>query len=471
MDHVKISIIVIDSRGDKHPEWVQTCLRSIQNQIYPVHECIVEMNRDLSRTIGKCWNDAVKKAKGDYIFLVGDDDFIAHDCIQVMAQHAAMQPNMQRVTTFITPFDNKTGIYYALQRETTGMIKKDYIVKHPFNEKLKIGIDREWIQEYQKRGDPHICIPYYYGHWYRKHDDYSCSHKMRFTVDPVDMYITCDGGKSFIDSLVGRFTTKGLSLHVATKFDGRMADHAKYIWCEWLGKDAMEVSKYECKAKKILRLHSFEAFTTAIHYVDFNAFDHVVFVADHIKDYVEDKVGKIDNAVVIPVGVKVDTFSLRNNKRNNKICYAGEISRKKGVGELLFIAKNMPDYEFHIAGKFTENDVSDYFYKNRPDNITLHPFSYDLNNWLQNYTYFINTSLREGNPITTLQAMSCGLKPIVRDWIGSDKIYGNGYVYRTMDDIREIVSNGYDPSKYRKFVEKNYDFEESYKKIEALIWE
>ena len=135
---IKVSVIVIDSRGEKHPEWVHACLTSIQNQIYPVHECIVEMNRDLSRTIGKCWNDAIKKATGDYVMFIGDDDFIAQDCIQIIVQHAAKHPEMPRITTYITPFEEATGLYTTMQRETSGLFKREYCLKYPFNEELKV---------------------------------------------------------------------------------------------------------------------------------------------------------------------------------------------------------------------------------------------------------------------------------------------------------------------------------------------
>jgi len=135
---------------------------------------------------------------------------------------------------------------------------------------------------------------------------------------------------------------------------------ADLIWCEWGNINAVTVADFKTDAKKILRLHAYEAFGEPLYYIDFKKFDKVIFIADHIKDFVESKVGKIDNAVVIPVGVNTDKFEIGVVRTKSNLLRRAN-TRKKGAGELMTIAKSFPDYEFYIAGKYMEDDVAQYF--------------------------------------------------------------------------------------------------------------
>ena len=460
-----ITVLVIDSRSDKHPEWVQNCLRSIKAQTYDNIELIVENNIGRKRTIGKCWNDGIKKAKGDYVLFIGDDDWIARTCVAEMAAH--IDPRWKRVTTKLMMYHDDTGIVVPIQQETTGMWRKDYLIEHPFNEKLTMGVDREYNQEYIKAGELACIVPYYHGHYYRKHSDYSaCVGGMTITGD-VDCYILAGGGRSFIDP-IGEEIRKKMPIHIGSAFHPEMADKAKIIWAEWGGKVATEIADYECNAKKILRIHSYEAYGETIKHIKFEKFDTVIFVAEHVKEYVERKYGKIPNAVVIPNGIQVDKFKYKKKVKNNKIAYAGQLSRKKGIGELFLIANSLPEYEFHCAGQFTEDDVCEYFHKKKPDNVFLHPFQYDLNKFFEDKTYIINTSVREGSPVGVLEGMAAGLKPLIMNWIGAKEIYGE-YVYKNLDELQLLLYGSYRPEEYRKFVEDNYSFKDIYKEIEKVL--
>ncbi len=464
---MQVSVIVIDSRSKTHPDWVDICLKSIKNQSVEIELVVVE-NHDRRRTIGECWNKAIREVNGEFIFFVGDDCWIARDCVQVMLGH--VKDGIPCVTTFMTMFDDAPldeQNYKVVQRPCTGMWRKEYLIKHPFNENLEKGIDREYFEELVKRGDSYTLIPYYFGHYDRRHHDH-CSGKVNLTTpkEKVDIYITSSGGVSFVEPLVNRWKKEKNVLISAQPFDTRIK--SDIIWCEWANQNAVEVANYNTEVRKFLRLHAYEAYTPQIHYIDFKRYERVIFISEHIKYVVEQKIGKIPNAVVIPVGIDLNKFLVRESERNNKVAYAGQISRKKGAGELIFLAKSLPDYEFHIAGKYIEDDVADYFNNKKPDNLFIHPYCYDLNEWLKDYTYFINTSMREGNPITTLEAMACGLKPLVRDWMGAEEIYGE-YVYKNLDDLKKLLESSYEPEKYRDFVYREYNFEDTYEKIEKLL--
>jgi glycosyltransferase involved in cell wall biosynthesis len=358
-----------------------------------------------------------------------------------------IDPRWKRVTTKLMMYHDDTGIVVSIERETTGMWERKYLLEHPFNEKLTKGVDREYNQEYIKAGEYACIVPYYHGHYYRRHSDYMCAGDMTITGD-VDCYILAGGGRSFIDP-IGEEIRKKMPIHIGSAFQPELADKAKIIWVEWATKVAAEIADYECKAKKILRIHSYEAFGEAIKYIDFSKYNTVIFIAEHIKEYVERKHGKIPNAIVIPNGIETNRFTIKG-KQNNKIAYAGQLSRKKGIGELFLVANSLPEYEFHCAGQFTEDDVAEYFHKKKPDNVFLHPYQYDLNKFFEDKTYIINTSVREGNPVGVLEGMSAGLKPLINNWIGAKEIYGE-YVYKDLDELKKLLEGDYEPTNLKNY--------------------
>jgi len=467
----KISFVVVDSRSDEHPEWVGTCIDTIKKQNIPI-ELIIVNNVDRKKSIGKCFNQGVQDAKCDLVAFVGDDDYVSFELAELLWRwfnsEEVKRSNVVRVSTAMTVFNDESGENFPIAREWTGCWKRDYLLKHPFNEKLKSGVDRELVEEAQKRNDLMVFVTYYHGYFYRKHDGYSCAGSIVFTKpeDKVDYYFICSN-RSFLEPITNRLTEG--TIYASPKFEENIAKDVKLVWCEFANKAVIDASRTKIKGTKILRVHAFEVFTEYAADIDWNGFDHVIFIDDYIKDYAERQFGKINGAVVIPNGVDLERFTLTAKPKNNKIAYAGYMTRKKGIGEVLLLAKSFPEYEFHLAGKYQENDIADWMNYKKPDNVFIYPWQYDdaMVDFYKDKTYILNTSLRESQAMTIMEGMACGLKPLVADWIGAKEIY-NGAVYKNIQEFEELLEGSYEPEKYRKFIEDNYDFEDIYKKIDKL---
>ena len=78
------------------------------------------------------------------------------------------------------------------------MEKRITLLKYPFNEELERGIDREYFEEAVKRNDGYDLIPYYFGHFDRRHDDHRSSKvKLRAPKEKQDIYVTSSGWNKF----------------------------------------------------------------------------------------------------------------------------------------------------------------------------------------------------------------------------------------------------------------------------------
>jgi glycosyltransferase involved in cell wall biosynthesis len=478
-----LSIVVVDSRSDVHPEWVEQCYQSLQAQTVPVDVIFID-NVGRTKTIGECFNAGVSLAKCDWVAFVGDDDFVAPEYAEFLERwiysNRVQESKIVNVATYMTTWNEATPEYKKfLTRQSTGAWKKEYLLKYPFNEKLEKGIDREYIEEMVKRGDQSLIIEYFFGYFYRRHDDYHCAGKITFHKEAPDHYFITSN-RIFLTPITERIAKRG-KVFVEPHFTPQFAEGAKTIWVEWANQKAIDVANFDTGAKKILRLHAYEAFSDLIKKRDLNLrkFDTVIFIDDYIKEYVENNFydGHLENAIVIPNGVDLDKYRLRttyngNELRNNKIAYAGYLTRKKGIGELLFIAKSLPEYEFHLAGRYQEDDIADWMNKKKPDNIFIYEWKYEnaMNQFYQDKTYILNTSLRESQGMTMMEGMACGLKPLVADWIGAKEIYGHN-VYRNLDELKFLLEDSYEPEKYRDFIKEKYDMELIYPQIEQLFSE
>jgi hypothetical protein len=66
--------------------------------------------------------------------------------------------------------------------------------------------------------------------------------------------------------------------------------------------------------------------------------------------------------------------------------------------------------------------------------------------------------------------MACGLKPIVHNFPGADKLLPPQYLFNIAEQFCEqVLSNDYQPSQYRRLVEERYPVEQQLKRVEVIL--
>lgn len=478
-EYPSVTAVVINSRGG---HLFQECMASLQKQIYPGRfEIRVVENLKRNRSIGKCWNDAVKECDTDLCVFIGDDDTVNADYIFVLVatlKQAESEINrIGNISTFCTLFDNERESYD--NRTPTGMFKRELLLEHPFDESLKRLVDREYLDRIGKMNYANIINNFYYGYRYRQHEGKtSGKYILSHPTDKIDtdIYISYFNNH-FIDPIVDEFKQRyDWKIKRSAEFSSPFAMTAKVVWAEFALENAQALALMDIPGKKIVRVHAFEVFDKYLNEVKFDKFDHVIFVSEYIKDFVERNIGKLRNAIVIPNGVQMDKFTIPEGKeQNNNIAYAGYLANKKGAHVLIMLANEFPDFEFHVVGEFQQRDLVDLFDRKKPDNMYLYPWTRDLNSFFADKTYILNCSARESQSMAVMEGMAAGLKPLVYDWAGASDLYPEEYIWRNMTEFYEILDNGVDPEKYRKYIKNNYSFEIMVRRIknilEPYIWQ
>lgn len=88
-----VSVIVITH--EKYQSLLKTALKSLKAQSKTRFEIIVEENND--RTLAKACNDAIRRAKGDYIVRLDADDFIDGRLIEIESKYLDEHPEADAV--------------------------------------------------------------------------------------------------------------------------------------------------------------------------------------------------------------------------------------------------------------------------------------------------------------------------------------------------------------------------------------
>ena len=171
-----VSVIIATTRLKEYPTIVKECYDSIKTQTYPNIEIIVVSNDNGFYTIGKCWNDGIKIAKGELIFFIGDDDIVSNDYINSLVSAYLILPEKERqetvqITSYLTMFRNN-GKLIKERRDLipTGIWQKQYLLENPIVENKVKYVDTQMMEEMREKGLKPLIVEYHYGYMYRSHE-------------------------------------------------------------------------------------------------------------------------------------------------------------------------------------------------------------------------------------------------------------------------------------------------------------
>ncbi|KKN41612.1 hypothetical protein LCGC14_0721450 [marine sediment metagenome] len=274
---------------------------------------------------------------------------------------------------------------------------------------------------------------------------------------------------------------------------------ADVVWIEWANQLAVTITSYGhlmYNKQVILRLHSYEAFTQDLLYINWGYVTDLIFIAEHIKRYVMIACPAIefnvDRIHVIPNGIDTERFNIPKKPVANvadhvdrpsdrkKIAYLGYLNFKKGT-QLMFrafaeLVRCDPEFTLWIGGQFQEPRYVEYLRQMQEQNpllrdrIFFQGWQNDPVLFLSDKSHVICTSLLESQGKFIMEGMAMGLKPLIHNFVGAKEIYPLGVIW---DDIYEFTNLAMspigNPAEYRKFVADNYNTVDVLERIDDVI--
>ena len=269
------------------------------------------------------------------------------------------------------------------------------------------------------------------------------------------------------------------------KLVDKWMEWADICWFEWCNELAVYGSRLPIamERKVICRLHRYEVFTNYIHQLNLENIDKIIFVSKYIKNLFLSKVNYDESKCEIVFnGINMKKF--RKNLDMNKgfnIAWIGYLNLRKNpmmaiqiLYELIKIDKR---YKLFIAGSFQDEALKDYIITLiKKLNLEGHVFFNDfipnekINEWLKDKNYIISTSISEGHPVGIMEAMMCGLKPIIHYFPGIEEFYPEKFIWYTIDEAVEmILSDDYNSTEYRHFIENRYSLIKQITEIKNVL--
>lgn len=182
-------------------------------------------------------------------------------------------------------------------------------------------------------------------------------------------------------------------------------------------------------------------------YNSFSYFDRIYSITKFVKLYNEKHYNIKSESNILYLGTDTEVF-LNPNKtvtQLKNIIFIGALKERKGVYEILDLAKLFPTFNFYLVGNGEEKE-----------NIKLHIAKYNLSNvklmgilnheqlshFLKDMDLHLFPSRSEGFGKVTFETAAAGIPSIVyshygaNEWITDHK---DGFVVDTFDEIREVI--------------------------------
>ena len=260
---------------------------------------------------------------------------------------------------------------------------------------------------------------------------------------------------------------------------------ADIVWFEWMNQSAIYGTTFrgtQFKDNVIIHCHSYEVLSGFPQQIGWQDVDKVVYVAEHVKrvclDQLPDKLPRKIEHLVIPNGVDLDKYTFQEREHGNNIAFVGYINHKKGPMLLLHamreIADKYPEKILHIAGKHQDPRFEAYFKQNIGTmgllkHIEFHGWVKEMDDFLKDMNYVICTSPWESQGMGIMEAMACGIKPLVHNFYGAKYVYSPLHLWNTLESLLDMMTDSYTSARYRKYVEERYSLEKQVKAIEEIL--
>jgi hypothetical protein len=135
-----------------------------------------------------------------------------------------------------------------------------------------------------------------------------------------------------------------------------------------------------------------------------------------------------------------------------------------------------PDYRLYFTGRFADAAAEDYV-RHMVDELELSGvvfFDSGIRNeagWLRDKHYVVTAAIDGGGLPGVLKGMSCGLKPVVHTFPGAREMFNDEFLFRISEDFcNQILSERYEPRRYRQIIEERYSESVRFKKLNDLFF-
>ena len=289
---------------------------------------------------------------------------------------------------------------------------------------------------------------------------------------------------SFIDDTIDVWRKRGDTVVKHYEYNAELAKNADIIFFEFIDPNMEKASKCPIGSKKkiIGRLHRCEYYLGMIGRlpINWNNVDTLIITGKYFYDLIlagpeKRKIGDHTKIVHIPYGVSDTKFTFRPRLPRGKKATIGWLAKGytwrkdpiKALSCFYAILKKYPeiDWEFIMAAGGGDRGVpeyKDYLMKNYPElsqRVTMHRGQSDVNSYMENFDYFLNTSNNESFCYVIAEACLKGIKPLIYNFESADQLWPKDWTFFCDNEMFDIMEKPYESEKYRQYILDNYSLQ------------
>jgi len=263
----------------------------------------------------------------------------------------------------------------------------------------------------------------------------------------------------------------------------RLMKWSDISWFEGCSDMAVEASKLPKVCKMVVNVRYHDAYDRWPAQVQWDNIDALITAGNQfVKDALVKQAPDIKNhtwMVTIPSGINLDKFKFVSRPRGKNLACVGQLDINKNPMFLLQCMQKLhyidPEYKLFFAGSFQSLMLQQYIKHivqalELTDVVLFEGWQQDVNSWLQDKHYIISGSIGQGQGVGLLEGMACGLKPVIHNFPGANQIFPPEFLFNISEQFcQQILSDQYEPERYRRFVEENYSLAEELKKINSIL--
>lgn len=310
------------------------------------------------------------------------------------------------------------------------------------------------------------------------------------SVPKLAFFAGDDGNFHFCQPIINHFRGAGYDVRVVPGLpkDDEIAAHMSWSdisWFEWCNGPIVAASHMPKTCKIVLRTHRYELYTEDPRNIHWPNVDHLFFVSPAVLETFKllhyPDIEEMTQVTILPNAVDLDKFRFVEHPRGFNIAHITRIHAEKNPAMLLQIMAKLvekdPRFRCFVAGRL--QDAAAYQYLRRmilelglEEHVIFDGQIDDIEGWLADKQYLLSTSLVEGHPVSVLEGMAKGLKPVIHNYYGNPAgEFGKEFVYNTIDQAVEMfLDEDYQPSKYRSIIASKYSLEDQLNTIERLLF-
>jgi Flp pilus assembly protein TadD len=183
--------------------------------------------------------------------------------------------------------------------------------------------------------------------------------------------------------------------------------------------------------------------------------------------------------VVVPNGVDLDRYVLRRRERGKNLVGVGCLTMEANPAFLLQCLQKLHyldlGYRLFFSGTFESPALEQYVRHmvgvlGLTEAVLFEPCPGDWNAWLSDKHFVVAGGLGEGQVEALLAGMACGLKPVIHNFPGADRLFPRACLFNIAEQFCEQVrTGGYEPESYRRFVEERYPMAEQLRRVNGIL--